>query len=108
MRKISVIVGLVVALGLMFSGPAYGAEGKAKEKKVKAGCSECQGLKGKISEKKNEMDAVKREIKTAKETAKAEKQAKKAAKLEALKKSNPEKYAKLMEKMAAKKKDGRN
>ena len=109
MKKTSIVAGLVIALGLVLGSPVYGAEGKAKGK----GCTECDSIKGKVEEKKKAMEALKAPIKTVKDAAKAKheaekakKQAEKAAKLEALKKSNPEKYAKLMEKQASKKKDG--
>ncbi len=110
MKKIKILIGAVVALGIIIAGGSlYGAEGGGKAK----GCPEAKALKVKIKEKKEELKLLKDKIKavrgekTKKGKKKGEKgkltKEQKAAKLEKLKAKNPELYKLISEKIVLRK-----
>ncbi|GEM_PF-2542320 len=114
MKKTQILIGMLVALGIIFyGGSSYGAEGNEKAK----GCAEVQSLKAKIKEKKEERKALKDKIKAVRgeKANKGKKDGKKkgekdkltdeqkAAKLEKLKAKNPELYKLITEKIQLRK-----
>lgn len=114
MKKIQILIGAVVALGIIFcGGSSYAAGGGGKGK----GCPEVQALKTKIKDKKEEMKLLKDKIKATRgeKANKGKKDGKKkgekdkltdeqkAAKLEKLKAKNPELYKLITEKIQLRK-----
>jgi len=111
MKKTQILIGAVIALGIIFyGGSSYGAEGNGKAKR----CPEVQALKTKIKDKKEERKVLKDKIKAVRgeKANKGKKDRKKkgekekitkAAKLEKLEAKNPELYKLITEKIQLRK-----
>ena len=127
MKKITVFAGLMVLVFAVacFSGtpakcPDKGKgnpaeQGKPGDRpsldKVKTNCPECAALADQLKAKLDEIKVLMDQAKAEREAKKAERDAKKAErekKLADLKAKNPDKYNKMMEKMAENKKDKGN
>lgn len=121
MKKTSILISMLVALGIVFSSVSmYGAEGKGNKGKGKGDCPEIQAIKAKIEAKKDETKTIIDKIKALrgdkgkKDGNKGKKEGKKngekkgekkdlteeqkAAKLEKMKTKNPKLFALISEK----------